>query len=211
MTLTVTLPVGQTTDPGVAVPYTVAASDTDLPTLAASLAHAVSNAAGVDPTYNLPLSELIAATSAGAVVTITPLDPSTLFTVTATASGTLGLAVAGPNPASASATVSGAFPAGAVLTTTIDGASLYYAVTAADTPASIAAAIAAEINAATLADPLTGNALNTVVGASAAGATITVKALAVTTSFTLQTSAAQGGYAAGRLSRPSPTTALAPT
>ncbi len=199
---TVTLTVTLTPGAGIAVPYTIAVSDTNLPTLAANLAHAVSNAIGLDATYNLPLSKLVTATSSGAVVTITPLDPSTPFALGASASGTLGLTVAGPNPASASATIAGTFPAGVVLTTIIDGASLYYAVTAADTPSSIAAAIAARINAATLADPLTGNALNTVVGASALGATVTVRALAVTTSFTLQTSAAQGGYAAGRLSPP---------
>jgi len=187
---------------GIAVPYTIAAGDTALPTLAASLAHAFDKATAIDPTSNLPLSELLNATSNGAVVTITPLDASTPFTLSASANGTLGLAVAGPNPASASATVAGAFPSGAVLTSTIDGASLYYAVTATDTPDSIATAIAAEINAATLADPLTGNALNTVIAASASGATVTVRALSVTTSFTLQTSASQGDYTAGRLSPP---------
>jgi hypothetical protein len=67
---------------------------------------------------------------------------------------------------------------------------------------SIASKIASAINTPGISDPITGLALNTLVSASTAGATITVTAANATTAFTLAVSASQGAYTAGRLNPP---------
>jgi hypothetical protein len=187
---------------GAALTYILGAADAVLPTLALNLATVVNGSVTPDPTTGLPFGQLLRASAAGAVVTLMPIDPATAFTVSATVTGAAAIAVAGPDPASQSATVTGAFPTGAVLTTTIDGAALYYTVAPADTPASIAGAIAGLVNATALPDPNSGLPLTTLLQASSAGATVTINARNTTTAFTLQVLAAQGGYAAGRLTPP---------
>ena len=140
--------------------------------------------------------------ASGVTLTITPIDPSTSFTATISSSGTEQFGVAGPSPASQTAVVAGTFPAGATLTTTINGVDLFQTVVAGDTADALATKIASGINASTLSDPTTGSPLNTLVSASASGGTITVTATSLITAFTLAAATAEGAYTAGRLNPP---------
>ena len=71
-----------------------------------------------------------------------------------------------------------------------------------DTPTSIAAAIAAPVNATATVDPVTGLPLNQLVSAAASGATVTLTAASRTTWFTLAAGVSASGYTAGRLNPP---------
>ena len=186
----------------VALTYTVLTTDSSLTTLAASLANTINGAVQLDPTTGLPFSQLLHAACSGTTLTITSIDPSTSFTAAISSNGTEQFAVAGPSPASQTAVVTGTFPAGAVLTTTINGADLFETVVPGDTAAALATKIANAINAATLSDPTTGLPLDTLVSASASGGTITLTATSLTTAFTLAAAASQGAYTAGRLNPP---------
>jgi len=188
-----------TTINSVPVPYTATAADTDAATLAASIAATISAAVQPDPATQLPLGSEVQATSAGAVITITPADPAAPFTLACSVTaGTETYTAAGPFAETATATVSGTIPAGAMLTTTVNSVPLTYQAAPGDTPATIAAAIAALVNATATADPVTGLPLNSVVTAAAAGGVITVTAASATTGFTLTASLTAGGYTAGR-------------
>jgi Neuraminidase-like domain/FHA domain len=187
----------------VAVSYTVTATDTDAAELAASIAATISADVQPDPVTQLPLSSLIQATSSGGVITIAAVDPATPFTLACSVSAGAETYVAGgPFPERAAATISGAIPAGSMLTTTVNTLPLPYLTAPGDTPATIAAAIAAAINATTAADPVTGLPLNSVVTASAAGGVITLTAISPTTAFTLTATLAAGGYTAGSQAPP---------
>ena len=98
--------------------------------------------------------------------------------------------------------MAGTIPAGATLTTTINALPVPYLAATGDTPATIAAAIAAAVNAATATDPVTGLPLNAVVTASAAAGVITFTGLVPTTAFTLAAALSAGGYTAGRRNPP---------
>ena len=139
-----------TTINSVAVPYTATPADTDAATLAASIAATISAAVQLDPATQLPLSSVVQATSAAGVITITAADPAAPFTLACSVTaGAETYTAAGPFPETATATVSGTIPAGAMLTTTVNTLPLAYQAAPGDTPATIAAAIAAAINAAT--------------------------------------------------------------
>jgi Neuraminidase-like domain/Putative peptidoglycan binding domain/Salmonella virulence plasmid 28.1kDa A protein len=186
----------------VALTYTVAATDTSLAILATSLANTINGAVQVDPTTTLPFSQLLHATSNGITLTIRPIDSSTSFIVTISSNGTELFVVNGPSPASQTAVVSGTFPAGAVLTTTINGADLFQTVVTGDTANILATKIAAAINAPTLPDPATGSPLSALVSATASGGTITVTSTSLETAFTLVVTAGRGSYTVGRLNPP---------
>ncbi len=61
---------------GIAIGYTVAATDTSLAVLAASIAAAVGAATQADPVSSLPLNQVASATADGAVLTVAGLNPS---------------------------------------------------------------------------------------------------------------------------------------
>ena len=192
-----------TTINSVPVSYSAKATDTSIGTLAASIAATISAAVQPDPATQLPLGSLVQATSAGGVITITATDPATPFTLACSVTaGSETYTAAGPFAERATATVTGTIPAGALLTTTVNTLPLAYLAAPGDTPETIAAAIAAVINATTTADPITGLPLNSVVSAVAAGGVITVTASSPTTSFTLTASLQAGGYTAA--SQPPP-------
>ena len=192
-----------TTVNAVQVRYTATATDTDAATLAASIAAAINAAVQPDPATGVPLGLEVQAASAGGVVTITPADPATQVTLACSvAVGGETYVPAGPFPETATATVAGTISAGAMLTTTVNTLPLQYQAAPGDTPATIATAIASAINATTTADPVTGLSLNSVVGATAAGGTITLRGTSPTTPFTLTASLTTGGYTAG--SQPPP-------
>lgn len=187
-----------TTINGVDITYPVAATDTTTAVLAASLAKTISTTVQVDPTTQLPLSSLVQATSANNVVTINAIDPATAFTLKTQASGTETYISTGPTPETQTATVAGTIPAGALLTTTINGLDLYYPVASGDTAAKIATNVANSITTSTQPDPVSNLPLPSVVSATAAGGTITVTAANPTTAFTLAVALTQSAYTAGR-------------
>jgi hypothetical protein len=185
---------------GVDIPYMVKPSDRSTDDVAAGIALTLNQAVQRDPTTQLSVSNLIHATSAGSVVTVNPVDPSTNFAVQCAFTGSETYTSAGPFPARQTATVVATIPAGAILTTTINGVDAYYPVAAKDTPNTIAAAMASAINdiAAQTEDPTTGVLLSKEVAASASGTTITVTAQPLWSSFTLSTALTAGSYTAAR-------------
>lgn len=189
-----------TTINGVAIvpPPTIAAGE-KAATVAAAIAAAINGTAAVDPASGLPLNKRFFASSAGGVITIKAgftlacsLSPGASETYISAAS----------SPLTQTATVGGTVKAADVLTTAIDGVTIPYTVAAGDTPAAIAANIAAAVNATTAPDPYSGLPLNSLVVASSAGAVMTVVAANAGAPFTLTctlTPAGTGTYSAGPL------------
>ncbi len=187
----------------VPIPYTATATDTSPAALAASITTTINGTVTPDPSTGVPLSELLHATSAGAVVTIAALDPGMPFTLAcAVTIGSESYLAAGPFPATGVTTVTGQIPAGAILTTTINGLPVLYTIAAGDTAASIASAIAGVINATAVPDITSGVPLNQLVSAASSAGTVTVTANLPTVAFTLAAAMSTGSYTAGR--QPSP-------
>jgi hypothetical protein len=182
--------------------YTVAATDTSLTILATSLANVANHATAQDPATKLPLSQVLHATSSGAKLSISPVEPSSAFTVTVSSSGTEQFTLTGSAPASQPAIVKGDFAPGAVLTTIINGVNIYYSVVAGDTADTIALKIATLIASTSATDPDSGKPLNSLVSTTTSGSTITVTASQPTTTFTLSASGSRGAYTAGHLTPP---------
>jgi peptidoglycan hydrolase-like protein with peptidoglycan-binding domain len=188
-----------TTINGAAIAYSANASDTTPAALAQSIAAGINGTVVKDLTAGLPLGSLVHATSSGAVVAVNPIDPATAFTLASSvAMGSETYVTTGPFPASQTATVAGTIPAGAILSTTINGLDLFNTVVAGDTPSTIAGKIASAINATATPDLVTNLPLNTVVSAAATGGVLTITAANPTTSFTLGLSLSAASYAAGR-------------
>jgi hypothetical protein len=76
-----------TTINGVAIPYTVAATDTNTTILAGSIAIAINATVAADPLTGLPLNHIVTASSTYQVVTITAVAPGAALTVTCSSSG----------------------------------------------------------------------------------------------------------------------------
>jgi hypothetical protein len=194
-----------TTINGVNLPYSpgTAATGATAATLASGIAGTINNTTATDPQTQLPLTSLIEATSAGAVVSIVALDPAMPFTLACSvSSGSETYISAGPFPASQTATIGGTIPAGAILTTTINGLNLFYTAATGDTPSTIASKIAALIVATATPDLVTNLPLNSVVTASAAAGVITITAASTTASFTLQVLLSASAYTAGEQTPP---------
>ena len=161
-----------TTIDGVPISYTVAAADTPA-TIAAGMAALINTTTVPDPYSGLPLSSLVVASSAGAVVTVPTANAGAPFTLACSLTpGHAGTyAAAPPVPAAQTATVSGAVAAGDILVTTINSVPVPYTATPADTDAAtLAASIAAAINAAVQLDPATQLPLGSEVQATSAAA-----------------------------------------
>jgi hypothetical protein len=175
---------------GVAIPYTVVAGDTTPTTLANHIAAAINATTKVDLGSGQPLNQVVSASSAGNVVTITATAFGTSFTVACSASSraTETYTVGQPTPATQTATISGVLAQGGALITTINGVAIPYTVGQADTSeASIAASIARTIN-----ETATVNGL---VSASNSGSVITISAKGDGAAFTLACSLSS--YSAG--------------
>jgi hypothetical protein len=193
------------------VPVAVTAVSGDTPsTLAAKIAAAISGSASadLDPATNLPLSSEVQATSNGATVLVSPIDPSSTVTIVCTVSvGGDETYTPGPAPVTetAAATVAGAIPAGATLTTTVNGLPIYYQAISGDTPATIASMIVNAVNAPTTAtDPVSGLPIYQLVTASTApgSGVVTLTAGSATIPFTLTAEMSAGEYTAGRQNPP---------
>jgi hypothetical protein len=186
-----------------AVAYTAGPNDTDATSLAAHIAAYISASVQVDPATGLPVGSIVQATSSQNVITFTAVDPATQCTLGCKAtSGTETYASGALSAETATATITGPIPAGATLTTTIDGLPLVRMANAGDTAAMLATGIAGDINAATAVDASTGLPLNSVVSARASGTVVTVTGLSPTTPFTLAASLSPGQYTAGRHTPP---------
>lgn len=188
-----------TTINGLAIPYTTGPADTTLAAMAGKVATAVNAATATDPATGRPLNTVVTASAAGDVVTFAAAGQGEAFTLgCALTSG--AYTAAGQAAAAATANVTGAITAGDILTTTVNGVAVPCTVAAADTVVSVAAKIAAAINAATATDPATRRPLNTVVAALSTGGIITVAATGQGTAVTLVCSVSAGateGFAPG--------------
>jgi Neuraminidase-like domain/Putative peptidoglycan binding domain/Salmonella virulence plasmid 28.1kDa A protein len=187
-----------TTVNGLAIPFTVT-TQTTAAAVAAAIVTTINGITTPDPTSGMPINSILHATSAsnGVAITITASDPATALTLTCSATGGMTYTQSGPVPTSQAATVSGAFAAGGILTTTINDASVQYTVAAGDTPTSIATNIAGAINAYAAVDPLTNVAVNLLVSAAAAAGVITITSRSATGGFSLTVSTSSGTYTAG--------------
>ena len=179
-----------------AIAFTVT-TQTSATAVATVIAATINGTTAVDPVSGMPLNTILEATSNGPSVTIAANDPAMPLTLNCSATGAMSYAAAGPFPTSQAATVAGSFATGGLVTTTVDGVAVPYAVVAGDTPATIAGKIASAINATTTIDPITGVALNQLVTASAAGAVVTINSIQATGTFTLEVSTESGTYTAG--------------
>jgi Neuraminidase-like domain len=197
----------------VAVVYTVLATDT-LDTVASAIAAAINATTTADPYSGLPLNELVVATSSGPSVILQAANAGAPFTLAcsltppgAGSADASSYSVAEPTPESAVATVAGAVPAGATLTTILNGLPVLYLVKSGYTPLSIAQGIAQKINDVTTADPITSTPLNEVLHALASPGPhgegqVTVTAIKATTPFTIEVAMTASGYTAGRQTPP---------
>jgi hypothetical protein len=174
---------------------TVLAGDTPAQ-VATTIAQAINATTVPDPDTGLPVNSRFYATTAASVITI---KAGFTLACSATGSGLGAYTPAVASPLLQTATVAGAPAAGDTLTTTINGVPVAYTVQAGDTPATIAAGIAALVNATTLQDPFSGFPLNGLVVASTAASVITIIAANAGAPFSLTcglTTAATDGYAA---------------
>ena len=182
---------------GVAVPYTVPATDQTAANVATGIAKTINAVVAADPFSGLPLKYAVAATAQGGVVMLQAPNQG------AGPSVTCSVTPAAPPPvysagaqvlASQTATVAGTITAGDVLTTTINTIAIPYTVVASDTSITILAAhIAAAINATSSADPASGLPLKQVVTATSVAGAITVTAASFGPDLTLTCSVAAGG------------------
>ena len=169
-------------------PYTVRAGDTAV-SVAAAIATAINSTVTPDPIFtdpvsNPPLNSRIFASSSSVKPVITIMAGFTLECSVSPAATESYTAAAG-TPVSHSAAIAGPVTAGDTLTTTIDLVPIPYTVVSGDTDVTIAAGIAAAVNAATTADPYSGLPLNGLVVASSSGAVVTFVAADAGAPFTL--------------------------
>jgi hypothetical protein len=186
-----------TTINGLPIPYTVTAADTSLAALAANIRATIDGTTAPDPVSGMALNSILHASNSGAVITIAANDPATPLAITCAAAGSESYTQAGPFPTSQTATVTGNFAAGVILTTTINAVAVTYTVVGGDTAATITTKIANAINADHSIDPLTNVALDLLVSAAAAGDVITIRMIGNTGSFTLAAGFSTGTYSAG--------------
>src|SRR6202042_1909635 len=134
------------------------AGDTTISVLANHIAAALNATAA--------LAGVVTASNVGGVIICSSVSIAFTLTcaVSADASETYST---GPQFPAWQATVSGGFSLGDTLTTTVNGATLSYAIGAADTtPAAIAANLVKAINLSTIVDPVTGLPIKGLVNAA---------------------------------------------
>jgi hypothetical protein len=201
-----------TTINSVKLPFTAAAGDASPTVLASSIAAMINASTVTEPTSMLPMNNFLSASAEGGIVTLTAKDPTIPFTLACSvAHGAETYIASGPLPASQLATVGGTFAANRLLITTINGIDITYSTVAGDTPVSIAANIAAAINATATPDPTTNlplkNSLSAAAGPTETSGGTTFRSVVVTAKeptsiFTMTVSQANASYTAGRQSSP---------
>jgi hypothetical protein len=133
--------------------------------VATAIANAVNTSTLPDPVSGLPLSRRFLASAAGDSGVVTVEAGFTLACAASGASGggpaaSEGYTITTGTPVSWQTAVAGPVTTGDLLTTTIDGIPVAYQVAAGDTLPTIAAGIAAAVNATTIPDPYSGLPLN---------------------------------------------------
>jgi Neuraminidase-like domain/Putative peptidoglycan binding domain/Salmonella virulence plasmid 28.1kDa A protein len=179
------------------VNYTVVASDTSVAILAAHIASAINAVATADPASGKPLNQVVSATSAGGVVTVTAsvFGPDLTLTCSLSAGATETYTPGASNNASQTATLSALLPANDGVVTTINSVAVQYPVAATDTTlAGLVANVAAAINADTTVDSVTNKPLNAIVTASSAAGTLTITTIAPGVPFALSCSLSLGAF-----------------
>lgn len=167
------------------ITYTVTASDTSAAVLAGHIAAAI-NGASTPDANGLPVNQVVSASSAGAVITMTSRGPGFTLACSVSAGATETYTAGPPVPAFQTAAVSGSLPANDLVITTINSVTVEYKVVSANsTPAILAGYIVAAVNATTTIDSFTGQPLNALVQATSAGGVITIRALATSVAFTM--------------------------
>ena len=184
-----------TTIDTVPIGYTVVAGDTPA-TIAAGIAAAINGTTLPHPYSGFALNTIVAASSAGAVVTIATAGagPSFDLACSLTTSGSGGGYVTGAAmPAGYTLTVNGTIKAGDILVTTIKGIQVPYTAVATDTTSIVlAASIATAINSTVLEDPTTSLPLSSLVHATAAQNVATLNPIDPATAFTVTSSVTTG-------------------
>ena len=180
----------------------------DLAAIAANLRDVINATAAPDAFAGQALNTLVAASSAGPVLTLVTAGSGAPFTLVC---GVKSAAVGGyavwtsPPPGTQGLRVTGTLPQGATLTTTINGATLYYTVGANEALTTTATNLANLINGSSAADPLTGLAVNSLVSAapdSTVKSNLVLTAQNPTVGFTLAASISTTSYLAGRAPSP---------
>lgn len=176
-----------TTINGVAIPYAVAANDTDLTTLAGHIIGTINSAATADPISGLPLNNiLVASNTAGVVggITLTAVGPGMPFDLECTIQNG-DYQVTSSTPATQTVTLGGPCAQNDALNITINKITLQYNLGPTDTtlPA-LASDLVTFINQNTNVDPSTTLPVNCVVEASAVGNVLTITAVNPAATFT---------------------------
>ena len=180
----------------------------DLKAIAANLRDTVNATTAPDAFSGQALNTLVAASSAGPVLSLVTAGAGAPFTLTCgvkpAATGTYAVR-ANPPAGTQGVQVTGSLPQGATLTTTINGAALYYVVGANEAATTTATNLANLINGSNVVDPLTGLAVNSLVSAAPDA---TVKSVVVLTAqnstvgFTLGAAMSTTAYLAARAPSP---------
>jgi hypothetical protein len=181
----------------------------DLPTIASNLCDTINATTAPDAYAGLALNTLIAASSAGAVVTLVSAGPGAPFTLTCgVKSANAGSYTAWTDTSTSTqgVQVTGTLAQGATLTTLINGAALYYVVGANETLTTTAANLVSLINGANkIVDPETGLVVDALVFAaldSSVKTKLVLTAQNPTVGFTVAATMSTTSYAAGRAPSP---------
>jgi pSer/pThr/pTyr-binding forkhead associated (FHA) protein len=199
-----------TTIDGITVPpYTVQPDDTAI-TAAAAVATSINAVTTLDPASGPALNARIYASSSGVDGVITIVAGFTLA-CSVLLGGSESYTAAAGTPVSGSATVGDPVTAGDTLRTAIDGVPVDYVVVPGDTTVSIAAGIAAAVNATTTADPYSGLPLNALVVASSepGSAVVSFDVAGAGAPFTLTCSLTSANAASYTATPPVPTSSTA--
>ena len=164
-----------TTIDGVDIDYTVQASDTSAPTLAASIADAINATTTPDPYSGIPVNRLLYANANGATIYFITMGAGAPFTLSCNYMPAHSGTYTAPTPTAAyyAAGISATIAAGETFTTTIttitgsQGVTFVYTAKPTDTPATVAEQIAAQINNSVLLDPATNMPVSSEMRASA--------------------------------------------
>jgi hypothetical protein len=197
---------------GATIEYKVPASPSAA-SVASAIAALINASTTIDPAtqavgHPVPIGERYLAESEGDTITIKAGFTLKCETSLGASETYASAHASGESPVLRTATVSGPFTAGDVLSTVIDTVAVPYTVRSSDTPESVAARIAQAVNATTLPDPYSGLPLNDLVVATSSGAVLTLLAANAGAPFTLACTltpsgaSSASGYTAGRRTPP---------
>ena len=195
---------------GILVPFTVATNDDEV--YPSDICESINTCTLPDPISKLPINQTVAAYPAtaqtGAAILIVSRDPRSSFTVTTTYSSPapseyqFTYTVGPPTNALQTITVTEPLSPRVVLTTTINGTSFSYTISADDTATTIANNIVTLINTSPLTDPASGLTMSALFTITAASGVITIAANEFTTPLVLSVASSVGTCTPGRQQSP---------